>query len=56
LATAADIGLSRKDVHEARIIRDAEKVDPGIVRRTVAAALSLKRRSVPIAQFKSRPD
>jgi hypothetical protein len=24
-----------KDIHEARIIRDAEKVDPGIVRRTL---------------------
>lgn len=23
--TAADVGLSRKDIHEARIIRDAEK-------------------------------
>jgi hypothetical protein len=23
-ATAADVGLSRKDVHEARLIRDAE--------------------------------
>ena len=23
--TAADIGLSRKDIHEARIIRDAEQ-------------------------------
>jgi hypothetical protein len=24
-ATAADLGLSRKDIHEARIIRDADK-------------------------------
>jgi DNA primase len=37
-ATAADIGLSRKDIHEARIIRDAEKVDPGVIRRTGEAA------------------
>ena len=37
-ATAADIGLSRKDIHEARQIRDAEKADPGIVRRTVDEA------------------
>ena len=27
-ATAADIGLSRKDIHEARQIRDAEKAEP----------------------------
>ncbi len=38
--TAADIGLSRKDIHEARIIRDAEVNDPGIVRRTVDAAIA----------------
>jgi hypothetical protein len=30
---AADIGLSRKDIHEARIIRDAEQENPGIIRR-----------------------
>ncbi|NEJ95261.1 hypothetical protein G7039_09085 [Rhizobium leguminosarum] len=35
LPTAADIGLSRKDVHEARQIRDAEKADPGVIRRTL---------------------
>lgn len=34
-ATAADIGLSRKEIHEARTIRDAEKSDPGVVRRTL---------------------
>lgn len=28
--TVADLGISRKDIHEARQIRDAEKVDPGI--------------------------
>lgn len=40
MATAADIGLSRKDIHEARIIRDAEKVDPGVIRRTIDAAIA----------------
>jgi hypothetical protein len=30
-ATAADIGLTHKEVCEARKIRDAELVDPGIV-------------------------
>lgn len=35
LATVADIGLSHKDIHEAREIRDAEAADPGIVRRAI---------------------
>lgn len=35
LATAASVGLSRKDIHDARLIRNAETVDPGIVRRTL---------------------
>jgi hypothetical protein len=39
LPTSADIGLTRKDIHEARIIRDAETTDPGIVRRTVDVAI-----------------
>lgn len=34
-----DIGLTGKEIHEARIIRDAERDDPGIVRRTVDALL-----------------
>ena len=34
-STAAEIGLSRKDIHEARLVRDAEKVEPGIVQRTL---------------------
>lgn len=38
-ATAAEIGLSRKDIHEAREIRDAEAASPGIVRETLDAAL-----------------
>lgn len=39
IATAADLGLSHKQVHEARIIRDAEVEDPGIVRRIIDDAL-----------------
>lgn len=35
-ATAADIGLSRKEIHEARTLRDAEKEQPGIIEKTVA--------------------
>jgi hypothetical protein len=38
--TTADLGLTHKDIHEARIIRDAEIADPGIVRRTVDAAIA----------------
>lgn len=38
--TVADIGLSRKDIHEARALRDAEAADPGIVRRTLDARLA----------------
>jgi hypothetical protein len=30
----------RKDIHEARAIRDAEERNPGVVRRTVDAALA----------------
>lgn len=32
-ASAADLGLSRKEIHEARQFRDAEEADPGITRR-----------------------
>jgi len=34
-STAADVGLSRKAIHDARLIRDAEVADPGLVRRTL---------------------
>jgi hypothetical protein len=33
--TMADIGLDRKRISEARKLRDAEKVDPGIIDRTI---------------------
>lgn len=33
--TVSDIGLSRKEIHEARQVRDAEIADPGIVRRVL---------------------
>lgn len=35
LPNSDDLGLSRKDIHEARLVRDAERDDPGIVRRTL---------------------
>lgn len=34
-ATSSDIGLSRKAIHDARLIRDAENSEPGIVRRAL---------------------
>lgn len=40
--TAADLGITSKDIHEARQIRDAEEADPGIVRRTLDAKLEAK--------------
>lgn len=39
LATAADLHLSRRDIFEARQIRDAEAADPGIIRRTLDGLL-----------------
>jgi hypothetical protein len=38
-ATAAELGLTRKAIHEARQLRDAEAADPGLVRRTLDAKL-----------------
>jgi phage N-6-adenine-methyltransferase len=34
-ATTAEIGLTRKQIHEARQIRDVEQADPGVIRRTL---------------------
>ena len=34
-ATADNLGLSRKAIHDARLIRDAETAEPGLVRRTL---------------------
>jgi hypothetical protein len=36
---ASDLGLRRDQIHDARLIRDAEVADPGIVRRTLDAKL-----------------
>ncbi|SFI85475.1 hypothetical protein [Methylobacterium brachiatum] len=40
LATVADLGLTRKAIHEARQLRDAEAADPGVIRRTLDARLA----------------
>ena len=37
--TVTDIGLTSKQVHEARIVRDADKAKPGIVRQVVEEKL-----------------
>jgi len=34
-ASAADLGLRRDQIHDARQLRDAETADPGIIRRTL---------------------
>jgi hypothetical protein len=39
-ATLSEIGLTKKQVHEARMIRNAEQAEPGIVRRTVDEAVA----------------
>lgn len=39
VATLADLGISKTQIHEAREIRDAEQEDPGIVRRVLNDAL-----------------
>lgn len=30
VATASDLGLTSKDIHEARLTRDADEADPGV--------------------------
>lgn len=37
--SAEDLGLSRKDIHQARQIRDAEVAEPGIISRTIMERL-----------------
>lgn len=39
VSNSNDLGLSRKAIHEAREIRDAEAAEPGIVGRTLNAAI-----------------
>jgi hypothetical protein len=37
--TAADLGLTRPQIHAARQVRDAEKAEPGIVKRSIEEML-----------------
>lgn len=34
-ASASDLKLTHKDIHEARQLRDAEASDPGVIRRAL---------------------
>lgn len=38
--SATTIGITHKEIHEARIVRDAEAIDPGVVRRALDEALA----------------
>jgi len=37
--SVVDLGLTHKDIHEARVIRDAEEESPGIIRRALDVML-----------------
>ena len=39
-ATVSDLGLTRKAIHEARQLRDAEAANPGVIRRALDARLA----------------
>jgi hypothetical protein len=43
LASASEIGLTHKGVHEARLVRDAERANPGTVRKAVEDKLKAKK-------------
>jgi hypothetical protein len=39
IATAADLGLRRDEIHEARKLRDAEQAEPGLAQRALNAMI-----------------
>jgi hypothetical protein len=43
LATVSDLGLTRKAIHEARQLRDAEAAAPGVIRRALDAGWRMAR-------------
>jgi hypothetical protein len=45
VTTAADLGLRRDEIHEARKLRDAEAAEPGVIRRSLDAMI--ERRQEP---------
>jgi len=54
-AIAGDLGLSRKDIHEARQIRDVEEQDAGVVRRTTEGMLAVGKQTIKILLFEFGP-
>jgi hypothetical protein len=40
LATVSDVGLTRKQVHEARQVRDVEKKNPGVIKKAIEQKLA----------------
>lgn len=55
----SDLGLTGKDIHEARQVRDAELADPGIVRRTLDGLVESGQEPTRAAvkrQFSPRPE
>ena len=48
-ATAADLGLRRDEIQEARRLRAAEAVDPGLIGRTIQAKAARRRANERIA-------
>lgn len=62
--SAADIGLTHKEIHEARQLRDAEEADPGVTRRTIDRLLdegreptrAAVRREIAAAPPKPKPE
>ncbi len=41
-ATVAEIGLTSKDIHTARQVRDAERASPGIIDRRIDEMLAAR--------------
>jgi len=49
--SAKSAGLTRKQIHAARAVRDAEKRDPGVVRGAYAYSISSASQSAFLSRF-----
>lgn len=49
IPSVADLGLTRKAVHEARQLRDAEAADPGVIRRALDARLDAGQEPITVS-------
>jgi hypothetical protein len=56
VATVTDIGLTRKQVQEARAVRDAEKAKPGIIRKIMDAKLQANEERNGMNQYSKGDD